>query len=353
MKAKPLKLFNSSKATTEKNIPKFYKECINDFQELCRKAKIRDDNEIIWHNDFLKFQGESFAFKHWAKSGILNIKDLLKDGTIDEHCIWQKLPHKAGFVFELNKIKKAVPQHWLEWSKLKSIKDCCENDTLQFRFQIPNSGIKTLKDLTSKDIYNALLINNKTHVTSMHYWSRKFNDVDINWEHWFTQNFINKLLPRKCKDFNWKIFHGQLNTEIRLSKMKYSDGICKICKNEAENLDHMLYHCGQLEKLWKYMESLIKQSIFPEFTMTTFDITACFKLQKRESDLINVVLTLCRWTIWKRRNINRYESRLLNYDETVVLLRHEINQHIQMLLNSKYVKNDLTINLEKIIQVML
>ena len=251
-----LKLFNSSKATTEKNIPKFYKECINDFQELCRKAKIRDDNEIIWHNDFLKFQGESFAFKHWAKSSILHIKDLLKDGTIDEHGIWQKLSHKAGFVFELNKIKKAVPQHWLEWSKLKSIKDCCENDILQFRFQIPNSGIKALKDLTSKDIYNALLINNKTHVTSMHYWSWKFNDVDWNWEHWFTQNFINKLLPRKCKDFNWKIFHGQLNTEIRLSKMKYSDGICKICKNEAENLDHMLYQCGQLEKNYGNMWNL-------------------------------------------------------------------------------------------------
>ena len=134
----------------------------------------------------VKFQGESFAFKQWAKSGILQIKDLLKDGTIDEHGIWQKLSHKAGFVFELNKVKKAVPQHWLEWSKLKSIKDCGENDILQFRFQIPNSGIKTLNDLTSKDIYNALLINNETHITSMHYWSRKFNNVDINWEHWFT-----------------------------------------------------------------------------------------------------------------------------------------------------------------------
>ena len=132
--------------------------------------------------------------------------------------------------------------------------------------------------------------------------------------------------------------------------MKYSDGICKICQYEAENLDRMLYQCGQLEKLWKYVESIFfygKQSIFPEFTMTTFDITACFKLQKRETDLINVILTLCRWTIWKRRNINRYENRLLNYNETMVLLCNEINQHIQMLLNSKYVKNYLTINLEK------
>ena len=50
----------------------------------------------------------------------------------------------------------------------------------------------------------------------------------------------------------------------------------------------------------------------------------------------------------------RSKFRLKTDNETVVLLRHEINQHIQMLLNGKYVKkNDLTINLEKIIQVLL
>ena len=50
-----LKIFNSSKTVIEKNIPKFYKECINHSQEFCRKAKIQDDNEIKWNSDLLKF----------------------------------------------------------------------------------------------------------------------------------------------------------------------------------------------------------------------------------------------------------------------------------------------------------
>ena len=144
---------------------------------------------------------------------------------------------------------------------------------------------------------------------------------------------------------SWTLKYAWVKWNTQMEFVKYE-------KMKLKTWDHMLYQCGQLEQLWKYVESLIKQSIFPEFTMTTFDIMTCFKLQKREADLINVVLTLCRWTIWKI-DMNRYENRLLNYNETVVLLRHEINQHIQMLLNSKYVKHDLTINLEKIIQVLL
>ncbi len=38
-------------------ISPFYKECINSFQEMCRKSKIVDKGDIIWCNNQLKFDG--------------------------------------------------------------------------------------------------------------------------------------------------------------------------------------------------------------------------------------------------------------------------------------------------------
>ena len=66
-----LRVYNSSKILENVKIPSFYKECIECFQELCRKGKKRTINDIIWCNNELIFNCEPLALSHWAKSGIL------------------------------------------------------------------------------------------------------------------------------------------------------------------------------------------------------------------------------------------------------------------------------------------
>ena len=69
-------------------------------------------HDIVWFIDQWKFQGKPVFFEHWAKSGILSIDDIVKDGRIDENRVYQKLIHKAGFIFEMSKIKSTFPQEW-------------------------------------------------------------------------------------------------------------------------------------------------------------------------------------------------------------------------------------------------
>ena len=58
---------------------------------------------------------------------------------------------------------------------------------LEMEFKIPNAGTKSLSDLTSRDVYNILLLNTKSEIKSKEYWNRKFINMYIDWEDWFSQ----------------------------------------------------------------------------------------------------------------------------------------------------------------------
>ena len=80
----------------------------------------------------------------------------------------------------------------------------------------------------------------------------------IDWNLCFDCNFFNNLMPRKCKDFNWKIFYKQVNTETSLEKMNMSNGMCVVCENGKENLEHLLIDYGHVYGIWDAIARLIK-----------------------------------------------------------------------------------------------
>ena len=91
----------------------------------------------------------------------------MKNGSIDEGGIHEKLTHKAGLFFELSKIKASLPEAW----KDQSMENCerqiyNQRGMLEMEFKIPNAGTKSLSDLTSRDVYNILLLNMKTEIKS-------------------------------------------------------------------------------------------------------------------------------------------------------------------------------------------
>ena len=302
------------------------------FREFCRNVGVRNMHDIMWFNDQWKFQGKPVFFKHWAKSGILSIDDIVKDGRIDENGVYQKLIHKAGFIFEISKIKSTFPQEWKKKRHSCEKKICNSiNKILEIDFNICSKDTKSLHLLTSKDIYEAFLLSRNTEVASKEYWSKKFPEVNIAWGEWFSQNFINKNIQRKCSDFNWKLFHGQFNTELRMKKMKYSNGISKMCESSEENAEHLIYKCDKTDRLWKYISSIIMNCISLEFEITCFDKIANMPLQVEHQEFINMLLTLGRWSIWKIRNIKHYEGKMLSDAESLSLMKYEIKTHMEII----------------------
>ena len=71
-----LKVTDSADLLNNVNIPRFYKECITHFQELCGVSQVRPENDIIWCNNKFKFVRKPLQFVHWARSGIVRVADL-------------------------------------------------------------------------------------------------------------------------------------------------------------------------------------------------------------------------------------------------------------------------------------
>ena len=153
----------------------------------------------------------------------------MENGELDEYGIYQKLLHKAGFFFYIHKVKAALPNSWKNRTSQKKDNTTPENllDTL---FDVPGVGQKAPRDLSLKDIYNVFVVNKKPVIASKSYLEHKLQDNNINWNTWFTQNFSYKFMPRKCKDFNWKLFHVQLNIEGRLKKLNIQVSCAKFAQ---------------------------------------------------------------------------------------------------------------------------
>ena len=86
--------------------------------------------------------------------------------------------------------------------------------------------------------------------------------------------------------------------------MKFSDGIGKLCHTGDENRDHLIYKCDKVEIFWSYVLFIIRNCVVPDYIMMDFHKVANMSTDVKEKELVNMLLTICRWTIWKRRNIN-------------------------------------------------
>ena len=311
-----LKSTNTTDAIPRQSIPQFYKECILNFQELNRTARLckNDGSDIIWGNSKILFNEKPLMFSHWARSGIIHISDIIKNGILLENNIYNSLQNKAGFIFEIQTIKSCLSDGCFTISQSNENFAPEDDSILKTMFRLPNGKFKALNELSSKDLYDILLLNEEVQIPSKLYWSNKFDGVDTKWKTWFMMNFVNKKIPRYCTDFNWKIFHGQVNSESRLQRMSLSDGICKLCNTHVENMTHLLYGCEGIRDIWTEIEGIINAFwggpgiILDEYCVFggLLDIDS-----NDVGELANMILSITRWEIWKRRNINRFENVLV------------------------------------------
>ena len=131
-----------------------------------------------------------------------------------------------------------------------------------------------------------------------------------------------------------------MNTESRLEKMKYSNGQCKLCNTgETENIDHLMMGCRHNKIIWELLERII-QMVFGRFykidlVATIFGFWSVNDTQSpSDIEIINVLMGICRYHIWKIRNCIKYENEKISITQSVSRLKIELNLHLQTLLFS-------------------
>lgn len=344
-----LKVDDSEIDIKQTKIPVFYQECILAFQELCRKGKSYDQNEdeIIWCNSKLKINGMSFRLKHWSKSGIQHISDIVKGNTfLDSEIKKKHKTHKANFEFEMYSIKKSWPNKWMTEKLNLQCKYDSLDAILKMQFEIPSVGIKMLKDMSSSELYSIFMYSENVEMKSKDYWSNKFSNIIVDFESWFTFILNSKIIPRKCLDFNWRIFHGQINTENRLKHMKFSNGMCCLCQLKNENIEHLLTDCIDVQTVWTNLENIIDYIFNMNKTLHKFDkiVGLLGEVQCEKDEVINMMLSIARWLIWKRRCLFKFDDNYINQPTLLIWIKNEIKEHVKILLKSEYVKKNSTLS---------
>ena len=104
-----------------------------------------------------------------------------------------------------------------------------------------------------------------------------------------------------------------------------------MCESSEENAKHLIYKCGKIDRLWKYISSIIMNCISLEFEITCFDKIAYMPMQVEHQEFINMLLTLGGWSIWKIRNIKHYEGKMLSDAESLSLMKYEIKTLMEII----------------------
>ena len=327
------------------NMPKFYQECILSFQELLRKTKnIRSrDNEIIWDNSEITINNNTLRNKKWAKKGILTRRDISIDNEINELLIRSFNVNDAHFMFDLAKVKKAIPSEWLKlksrnrninpWHDTNQAIDMILNQPIQFS----KDKVRTIGKLNANEIKQLLNMRDVDQLEAKkEYWNKKIGLDKKDWQKFIYQTCLNKSTPRKINDFNLKIIHGMLNTEIRLCKMKLSpSNLCSICKKEPEDMKHLFINCNGLEHIWSWITNTINSHLLDQETENQYEITDTEKITNYKSpeitklqELVTGIIAITRHNIWKRRCKQRYDNKLDTIETTIKLIKQELKQHV-------------------------
>ena len=336
------------------NIPDFYKNCILQFQMYLRSIKIdsndRDEvlNEIIWHNHQIRFNGKPLNWRHWGKSGLLRIRDIVNNrGLIDEVKIRRRLRHISNIMFELRILKKAIPMKWLAILRQGIDHNIYEIPVINDISQ--DQSIVVANNTTAKYIYDKLISFHAVANRSIPYWEHKFRLADINWENVFLYNYNNKLLPRKIHDFNWKVFYGCLPIESRLHTMRLSDGLCKLCSGGLENLEHLLYNCIRLDDIWQKLSRRLNLN-FDTYIALNYKtiIVGDLSLSNDVNQIVDMLISILKWEIWLRRNEFIFESTYRSSESIWKSFLYSVKNHSQMLIRSNNLKKK-----KKIVKTLL
>ena len=194
--------------------------------------------------------------------------------------------------FEIATLRKSIPQDWLDRLRCDPA-SASSNDMTESKHE-PFKSILTMK---YKDVYHKLLITNRANTRSSKYWCSKFKNNNIDWKNTFHNIFSSKVIPRKISDFNWKVFYGVIPVENRLKVMRSSNGICKLCDNSLETMQHMFLDCEKLGNIWDCIALLIQNNLKKHFSIDYQTIILGSDLENNDRTIINMVVFMTKWEI--------------------------------------------------------
>jgi hypothetical protein len=312
-----------------------FKQLSGNYIEATKHYEIR--KEILWGNKFIKCNNKSLLFKNWIDSDIIFVNDIISDiGLIDTNIILNKLKNKSNWISEINMLKKAIPNRWKNVLSTSASVNTRVNTKL-----ILSCQNKSFIDMTNKDIYQ-LYIKRFFEKPYIHnYWNQRLHET-INWKSWY--HIIHKsVVDNKIKQFKIKLLHNLIPTNLNLFKWKVKDSpLCAHCK-EVEDYEHFFIHCPSLSLFWDTIIELFKHCGINRISKNIKFILIGYKIDQKEYNAVNVVLSQISYCIYKTYFISERRSYYINilyylYYDLIAIQTHFINKKISFRFLDDFVK---------------
>lgn len=267
-------LLNSSITRYEEfklnSLPVFYKEVLVAFNE-CKDISLTNfANQNIWFNKNICFKGKSLFFSSWTKGGLLLVKDLFSENgfkTIND--IKGCLASTNNFLCEYLIVKNAIKMH-LSRIDLRTINSTNSLTKLHFYFE------GKLEDTSNKksNFFYSILVKKKSQKPIMeNIWCKEFQ-IDKYYFNEIYKNKVRSLFDKSVAEFNYKLLHNLLTTNLSVSKWdKNINGNCNNC-NIPENIKHLIFECGLLMPLWRKISLILNIDVTWKLIVVGFIFTS-------------------------------------------------------------------------------
>ena len=305
----------------ERNLPLFYRELLQYFQQLSSAYGGEEKKKfILWNNKDITIDQKMLFWKSWFEQGIYFVQDLLKENG--NSLSLQEFNEKFGMnvnYLHYFQIISAIPS-LLKQTALQ-IPVSSENLLLApDMFHLNEDNGLPISKMRCKHYYKLFNDCSVTEPTGIKNWKEKFPNIFTDWRCKFA-NIYQITKDNKLRQFLFKILHRVIVTKRELKKFNITgDDQCNLC-SKTDSILHTFLECDETISMYsntlKWFNDIHKLNVNPSIEQIVFnwtnEITQITSIQKRRLDLLLLVVKHYIYTckiFFKNPNISELKSKI-------------------------------------------
>lgn len=239
-------------------LPIFYQDVFKSYiaakkeKPLGKMTNYEFFTQVVWGNNFFKFENKPLFYKHWIKSEFIYVLDFF-----DENGHWhtpeyffERLKLKTNWISEFAILKKVLLPIAKSF-KSTEVKYINTNFCTKY-FYYDGYKYRNLSDMKAKDFYICIIDKiSEDHYSKIN-WERNLNIAPgfRGWKDIYKRKVKNIPYKKFC-EFNFKILNNILYTGNLINKWDKSvSSSCLHC-HDTETPGHLLFNCNRVQDIWK------------------------------------------------------------------------------------------------------
>ena len=230
----------------------FWTNVLKSWSSINSWYNFRIENQLLWYNTNILVKKKVIMWKDVNEKGLKYVHQLFEN---QQFKLYQQVKREYGLTeLRFNSLKMAIPREWRSFFMTNPKSTFMPLPPHNFDIMV-NGGLTSSKiyRLLSQDM---LVIHNKYIKWYQEVGSDIFGSLyDFKEQHRTIYKVTN--VP-KYRSFQYRLLQRGLVTNISLYKwgLKCSD-VCTFCKTESETITHLLWECGEVQKLWDHVKRWI------------------------------------------------------------------------------------------------